>query len=134
MEVDAFVNKKGFEFWPESRSHKACVQRAKCTENARAGTTLHCLNEHTVAVVVIQHENVIVARAGGDNKLYRLICSNLAGGGFDDSGKQSKDGYMDCQIHLAGSCRHQPWGFWPEPEALWSWTWVWWAVDSCTFG
>ena len=45
------------------------------------------LNDDAVDVVIVQHQNIIVAGAGCDDESTRLICVNLATGWFDNSGE-----------------------------------------------
>jgi hypothetical protein len=65
---------------------EASVQQLERSKNTRASSaTAHRRDQNAVAVVVVQHKDVVVAGTRGDNETAGLVCMDLAGGGFDDS-------------------------------------------------
>jgi hypothetical protein len=46
---------------PEASRNQTCMQFVKGSKNARAGATAHWLNQNAIAVVVVQHEDIVVA-------------------------------------------------------------------------
>jgi hypothetical protein len=61
---------------------KACMDDFERVQDASAGTISHRFHEDTVAVVIVNDKNVIVAGTGSDDESARLIGMNLTDGGF----------------------------------------------------
>jgi hypothetical protein len=60
------------------------MEHLESSKDAGASATTHGLNQNTVAVVVVQHQDIVVAGAGRDNKFASLVGVNLTSGGFDN--------------------------------------------------
>ena len=78
---------QSLEFGAQASSDETGVENFVSGQDARAGATAERLNNDAVAVVVVQHENVIVTGAGSHDESSSLVGMDLATGWFDDAGE-----------------------------------------------
>lgn len=93
--VDGFVDEKLFkrsgalvvealELGAQTCGDEPCMQPFIASQDARAGTTSQRFDENTVAIVIKEHKDVVVAAGGRDDKFTSLVGVDLPSGGFAD--------------------------------------------------